>query len=102
MRIRETTYLDYGFMPGEEKQLQEFCRSPDFSENFILSECAKQSNPCICKELEDSIVRGLSWDKMDARKIQIYSKADFYGYRRLTLGLFRNILILSGRYPIKI
>ena len=102
MRVRQKGYLDYGFEAGEEKQLQEFCKQPDFAEDFLLLECAKKSNPVIGGDLYFSLVRGLSWEQLDKRTWQKYGKADFYAYRRKALGLFRAALIECGRYPIKI
>lgn len=101
MRIRETGYSDYGFKLGEERQLQEFCKQPDFAEDFLLLECAKKANADIGSDLYFSLIRGLSWEQMDKRTWQRYSKVDFYAYRRKALGLFRAALIECGRYPIK-
>ena len=99
MRVRERSYSDYGFNPGEERQLQEFCRRPDFAEDTLLLECAKKANTNIGGDLYFSLIRGLSWELLDKRTCQMYSKGDFYGYRRKTLGLFREALIKNGRYP---
>lgn len=52
-------------------------------------------------DLYFSLIRGLSWEQLDKRTMQQYSKGDFYGYRRKTLGLFRAALLECGRYPIK-
>lgn len=101
MRTRERSYFDYGFKEGEEKQLQEFCRRSDFSEDSLLLECAKKSNPVIGGDLYFSLIRGLSWEQMDKRTCQMYSKGDFYAYRRKTLGLFRVALIERDKYPVK-
>lgn len=92
MKTREMGYSDYGFAPGEEKTLKEYCRRPDFKENILLLECAMQSNAAICSDLYYSIVKGLSWEKMDKKVIQLYGKSDFYGYQRKTLALFWNEL----------
>ena len=102
MRTRERSYFDYGFKEGEERQLQEFCRRPDFAEDFLLLECAKKANADIGGDLYFSLIRGLSWEQLDKRTWQQYSKVDFYGYRRKALGLFRAALIECGRYPIEI
>lgn len=99
MRVRESSYSDYGFNPGEERQLQEFCKQPDFAEDFLLLECSKKANSAIGGDLYFSLIRGLSWELLDKHTCQMYSKGDFYGYRRKTLGLFRAALIECGRYP---
>ena len=99
MRVRETKLSDYGFTPDEERQLRQFCRRPDFAEDFLLLECAKKANSAIGGDLYFSLIRGLSWEQMDKRTWQRYSKVDFYAYRRKTLGLFRAALIECRRYP---
>lgn len=99
MRVRESNYSDYGFKPGEERKLQEFCQRSDFAEDFLLLECAKKTNSAIGSDLYFSLIKGLSWEQLDKRTCQMYSKGDFYGYRRKTLGLFRTALIECGRYP---
>ena len=99
VRVRESSYSDYGFNPGEERQLQEFCRRPDFAEDALLLECAKKVNPIIGGDLYFSLIRGLSWEQRDKRTMQQYGKGDFYGYRRKALGLFRAALIECGHYP---
>ena len=101
MRVRQCCYNDYGFVPGEETQLLKFCRRTDFAEEFLLLECAKKSNPAICADIYYSLVKGLSWEQLDKRTTQLYSKPDFYGYRRKTFGLFRAALFECGRYPVK-
>lgn len=99
MRTREKGYADYGFSPGEEKQLKEWCRKPDFSEEFLLLESAKMANKNIFNDIYFSIVKGLSYEKMDEKVYQNIGKGDFYGYQRKTLAIFREALIECGRYP---
>lgn len=101
MKTRLASYSDYGFRPGEENQFMEFCRQPNFTEGFLLLECVKKSNAVIGGDVYFSLIKGLSWEKLDVRTMQQYNKNDFYGYRRKTLGLFRAALIECGRYPIK-
>ena len=100
MRTRNMKFCDYDFREGEAKELLKYCQRPDFAEDFLLLECAKKSNPVIGGDLYFSLIRGLSWEQLSKRTWQQYSKVDFYGYRRKTLGLFRAALIECGRYPI--
>ena len=99
MGIRDKSYGDYGFAPGEEKKLKAFCQQPVFSEDLLLLECAKQSNQAIGSDLYFSIVKGLSYEVLDKKTWQRYAKVDFYGYQRKTLALFREALIKCGRFP---
>jgi len=101
MRTREKGYSDYGFKPGEEKELLKFCNQSNFSEDLLLLECAKASNEAIGSDLYFSLVRGLSFAQLDKCIVQQYDKGDFYAYRRKALGLFRAALIERGRYLIK-
>ena len=99
MKRRYMGFDDYGFRPGEEKQLKEWCKKLDFSEEFLLLESAKMANPNIYHDLYFSIVRGVSYEKMDEKVYQYIGKGDFYGHQRKTLAIFREALIECGRYP---
>ena len=99
MRTREKGFADYGFSQGEETKLKEWCRKPDFTEEFLLLESAKMANKDIFNDIYFSIVRGVSYEKMDFKVYQNIGKGDFYGYQRKTLAIFRDGLIECGRYP---
>ena len=99
MRTRRKGYSYYGFVDGESKLLKKWCRSPDFKYGKILKECAEKANETISKSLCDSILRGLSYDRLDQMEYQSYCKQDFYACRRKTLALFRTKMIESGLYP---
>lgn len=99
MRTRQKGFADYGFSPGEETKLKEWCRKPDFAEEFLLLESAKMANASIFNDIYFSVVRGVSYEKMDFKVYQNIGKGDFYGYQRKTLAIFREALIECGRYP---
>lgn len=99
MRTRNKGYLDYGFLPGEEKLLKEWCKKSDFSEEVLLLESAKIENKDIFNDIYFSIVKGLSYEKMDKNVSQYIGKGDFYGHQRKTLAIFRKALIKCGKYP---
>lgn len=99
MRIREKGFADYGFVPGESDKLKAWCQKSDFSEEFLLLESAKMANASIFNDIYFSIVRGVSYEKMDFKVYQNIGKSDFYGYQRKTLAIFRAGLIECGRYP---
>ena len=101
MRKREMSYREYGFEPEEERKLKEYCRSVDFNDNDMLLQAAVSSNPVIAADLYYSLVRGLSFDRLnDIRYIPI-PKVDFYGYQRNCLAIFRNLLIMCGKWRQK-
>lgn len=99
MRTREKGFADYGFSPGEETKLKAWCKNPNFSEEFLLLESAKIANKDIFNDIYFSIVKGLSYEKMDEKVYQNIGKGDFYGHQRKTLAIFREALIECGRYP---
>lgn len=102
MRTRLKGFDDYGFLPGEDKRLREFCRMPDFAECVLLIESAKKANADISNDLYYSIVAGLSYDKLTIAKYIAISRIDFYGYQRKTLAIFKEALCDVGRYPDKV
>lgn len=99
MRTRTTYYRDYGFNEKEEILLKNWCRDVEFTEELLLLECAIESNKSMCNEIYFSIVKGLSFEKLDTKIYMYCLKADFYGYQRKTLAKFRGKLIEKGIYP---
>lgn len=89
MKIRETSYSDYGFWKDEAKKLKEYCKSAQFEEHDKLLQSAIQSNKSIASELYYSIVRGISYDELIKIRHIPLSKTDFYGYQRKCLALFK-------------
>lgn len=98
MKIREMGYRDYGFDNGEEKRLKAYCRSSEFSEHKSLLDSAISSCPCIAPDLYYSIVGGVSYDDLIKIKCIPLPKADFYGYQRKCLSIFRNFLLFYGKW----
>lgn len=88
MKTRKMGYSDYGFRDGEAKQLQKYCRRPDFAESFLLKEACQDSNENIADDLYCSIVHGISYNKLTRKKYIPLPEVDFYGYRRKALFLF--------------
>ena len=99
MRTREKGYKDYGLTQEEVKKILEWCKKPSFEENVLLLECAKKAHEYIFNDIYFSLVKGLSYEKIDHKTYQACYKGDFYGYRRKTLALFRDALIERKRYP---
>lgn len=97
MRKREMGYQEYGFDPGEEK-LKEYCRKSDFSDHEILLQSAVSSNPAIAADLYYSLVTGLSFDRISNFRYIPIPKVDFYGYQQNCLAIFRNLLIMYGKW----
>lgn len=97
-RIRNTKYSDYGFRDGEEKLLKDYCRKEGFSDQETLLQSAISSNPAIAGDLFYSLLNGLSYDSLIKIKYIPYSKGDFYAYQRRCLSVFRNFLLLYGKW----
>lgn len=98
MKLREKSYRDYGFEPGEEKKLKEYCRGPNFSDHKTLIDSAISSNPYIASDLYYSIAGGVSYDDLCKIKHVPIPKVDFYGYQRRCLSIFRNFLLLYEKW----
>lgn len=100
LRTREKGYKDYGFEDGEEQHIKEYCRRDDFSDHDLLLKSAISANPCIANDLYYSVVKGLSYEAIDRMRSIPISKADFYGYRRKCLAIFRNWLLFYGKLDV--
>ena len=98
MKTREKGYKDYGFDQGEEKRLKSYCCRTDFGEHKFLIDSAIASNPVIAADLYFSITGGVSYDDLTKIKYVPISKPDFYGYQRRCLAIFRNFLLMSGKW----
>lgn len=98
MKTREKGYTDYGFDCGEEKKLKEYCKNSEFREFDTLLQSAISSNPAIAGDLFYSLLNGLSYDSLEKIKYIPYSKGDFYAYQRRCLSVFRNFLLLYGKW----
>lgn len=98
MRTREKTYKEYGFEQEEGKRLREYCKKEGFCDHDTLLNAAIYSNPSIAGDLFYSLLNGLSYDNLTKIKYIPYSRADFYGYQRLCLSIFRNFLLLYGKW----
>lgn len=98
MKTREKGYREYGFLEGEGKKLRDYCKQEGFRDHDALLSAAVYSNPSIAGDLFYSLLNGLSYDSLIKIKYIPYSKADFYGYQRLCLSIFRNFLLLYGKW----
>ncbi len=99
MRTREHGYSHYGFRDGEARELKKWCKSPDFKQNELLMKSAKESNEVISNSIYLSIVKGLSYERIDGMDYIYIGKGDFYGYQRKALAIFRKALIRNNQYP---
>ena len=91
MRKREMGYAEYGFSPGEEQDLKHYCRSPDFTEHEMLHKAAMEANPSIGPDIYYSLVKKLSYDRLNDTQYIPISKVDFYAYQRICLKKFKEM-----------
>lgn len=98
MRTRRTYYKDYGIDEEDVKQIKERCTHMDSEEKELLWNAAIYSNPCIAKELYTSLEQQKTYRQMADIDYIPYNYEDFYGYQRLCLVIFRNLLIFAGKY----
>ena len=101
MRTRRTYYKDYGLTDEQVSYAKKRCHenNMDDEEKDMLWDAAISSNKCIAKELYISLSKNLSYrDTTDLCGYIPYNYEDFYGYQRLCLVKFRNLLIFSGKY----
>lgn len=98
MKIREKGYSDYGFEQGEEKRLKQYCRNAEFNDYKLLLDAAIASNPVLASDLFYSVVASVSYDSLTKIKYIPITKQDFYGYQRRCLAIFRNFLLMSGKW----
>lgn len=92
------SYEDYGFDFGEDRELREHCRKSDFCDQETLLTAAIASNPEIASDLYYSLVNGVSYEKLSMIKYIPIAKPDFYGYQRRCLSIFRNFLLMYGKW----
>ena len=96
IKTREKGYKDYGFEPGEEKRLIQYCRSTEFDRNQELLISSISANATFANDIYYSIVKDISFDALNKIKYIPVSKNDFYAYRRKALANMRNWLIFHN------
>lgn len=96
--MRRTYYKDYGFDKKEIKRLREYCKDMDDEDKEILRQAAESSNANIAEYLYESIINHLSYDDLDKDKYIPIGKEDFYGYQRLCMVKFCNLLVFAGKF----
>ena len=98
MKTRETGYDDYGFEEKEDKRLKAYCRSAEFEDHILLFHACLSANRQLAATLNYSLVNALSYEDIDKKCYIPISKGDFYGWQRKALAIFREMLILNGKW----
>lgn len=89
MRTRDMGYDDYLIQDGEEKALIEDCRKVENKQ--LLIKAAYEANMWLADDIIYSLFKGLSYDKICFIRDIPCKKVDFYGYRRKTLAIYRDM-----------
>lgn len=101
MRTRRTYYKEYGLTNEQVLYTQKRCNenNMDEEEKQMLWDAAISTNQYIAKELYTSLSKNIGYrDTTELCGYIPYNYEDFYGYQRLCLVKFRNLLIFSGKY----
>lgn len=98
MRTRRTYYKDYGIDEEDVKNIKERCTHMDDEEKELLWNAAMYANPYIAKELYTSLEQQKTYRQMADIDYIPYNYEDFYGYQRLCLVIFRNLMIFAGKF----
>lgn len=80
--------VSYGLTREEYKWLCLECQKPTFDKQDLLFECAKESNREIAEIICESILYGMSYDRLSCMYYIPINKNDFYAYRRKCIALF--------------
>lgn len=96
MRIRDTTWKDYGMTKKDRRIVDKFCGNPSDEHLIIIREAIDSTNKIISEELFNSLVHKKSYVKQSMKKYIPIGEKDFYGYRRKVIYKIYNMIILLG------
>lgn len=85
MRTRNKGYMDYGLTDSDAKRLKVLAKKQE--NERLVHECAEQANKQLAAELYYSLVKGVSYEKLDSINRIDIDKGSFYGYQRKTLAI---------------
>lgn len=98
MRTREKRYKDYGVTKEEKEKVLNFCKNAKKEDEFLIRNAALCANPYIADYICDSLKNDLSYDRLFKTLYVPIGRDDFYGYRRKTIAILKNLLLLSGMW----
>ena len=82
LRVRDTTWKDYGMSKRERKIVDKFCSHANGYDLMVIKIAINSANPSIENALYKSIVHKQSYAKQSMRDYIPIGEKDFYGYRR--------------------
>lgn len=102
MKTRGMGYREHYLTENEVEKIIKDCMSDgpfvDGNGRDILRDAVVSSNPQIAEQLYNSIRYGLSYDKISKGEYIPISKNDFYGYRRLCIANYNDLLRMYGKW----
>ena len=96
LRIRDTTWKDYGMSKRERKIVEKFCSNASGCDLMVIKIAIDSANKSIAKELYNSIVLKQSYAKQTMRNYIPIGEKDFYGYRRKAIHEIYQAIIKLG------
>lgn len=92
-------YKDHGITDEESKYLKQLCRETNNQEEIdILWSAALLANKDLAPQIYTSLREKKSYEKVDEKNTIYLGREDFYGYQRLCIKYFKNLMIFVGRY----
>lgn len=95
MAVRDTFMKDYGISPEKNEALENFCRNARGREQVIVLRMAQDTYPFIASQIFINLTIGIGYDRLSMDKWIPMQRKDFQGYRRKTLKLLNDFLIMS-------
>lgn len=90
-RIRDKRYRDYGISKSEVRATFDYCSTSDKENKAKIKVICDSVNENISNLLFESVVYGLSFERLDGKYGIPYTKADFYAYRRKAIAQINNL-----------
>lgn len=95
MRVREKKYSDYGLFEEELEEVKRYCTDPTPEQQNIIMDAATMANPCIAKQIYNSLVYKQSYMTQAYKTYIPFGEKDFYAYRRKAMDHLRNMMMLG-------
>lgn len=96
MKTRHMGYVHYGISTERSEELQKLAK---LKENWKLVQiAAEQSRSELAKYIVESLVEGISYERLYRKYWLPYTADDFYGYKRRAIFIFDMLLKLQKLY----
>ena len=96
MKTRHMGYMHYGISTERSEELQKLAKLKENRE--LVQIAAEQSRPELAKYIVESLVEGISCERLYRKYWLPYTADDFYGYKRRAIFIFDMLLKLQKLY----